>query len=46
MIYALDGKLPEGSVWDSIAGVYKTKDNSFVRIHTNFPQCVFSSFLL
>ncbi|KAF9013160.1 CoA-transferase family III domain-containing protein [Cyathus striatus] len=26
------------TLWDSIAGLYKTKDNSYVRIHTNFPQ--------
>ena len=23
---------------DELAGVYKTKDDSYVRIHTNFPQ--------
>ncbi|KAF5360363.1 hypothetical protein D9756_004621 [Leucocoprinus leucothites] len=35
--YTLDGKSsPE--VWDPIAGVYPTKDQSFVRIHTNFPH--------
>ncbi|KAF5376806.1 hypothetical protein D9757_008876 [Collybiopsis confluens] len=35
--YTLDNQLP-GSIWDSIAGLYKTKDDSFVRIHTNFPH--------
>ncbi|RDB16018.1 Succinate--hydroxymethylglutarate CoA-transferase [Hypsizygus marmoreus] len=36
--YTVDGKLPEGGVWDNIAGVYTTKDDGFVRIHTNFPH--------
>ena len=33
----VDGK---GSpmVWDAIAGVYKTRDQRFVRLHTNFPH--------
>ncbi|KAJ6620727.1 CoA-transferase family III domain-containing protein [Mycena sp. CBHHK59/15] len=35
--YTLDGSLP-GGIWDSIAGLYITKDDSFVRIHTNFPH--------
>ncbi|KAJ7465282.1 CoA-transferase family III domain-containing protein [Mycena latifolia] len=35
--HTVDGRLP-GGIWDSIAGLYKTKDNSFVRIHTNFPH--------
>ncbi|CAK5284376.1 unnamed protein product [Mycena citricolor] len=34
--YTLDGQLP-GSVWDSIAGIYETRDG-YVRIHTNFPH--------
>jgi crotonobetainyl-CoA:carnitine CoA-transferase CaiB-like acyl-CoA transferase len=33
----VDGK-PPGSVWDAIAGVYKTRDRRFVRLHTNFPH--------
>src|SRR3954462_10719585 len=31
----VDGK-PPGPAWDAIAGVYKTGDNRFVRLHTNF----------
>jgi len=33
----LDGK---GSpmVWDAIAGIYKTRDRRYVRLHTNFPH--------
>jgi crotonobetainyl-CoA:carnitine CoA-transferase CaiB-like acyl-CoA transferase len=33
----VDGKSP-GPAWDVIAGVYKTGDNRFVRLHTNFPH--------
>ncbi|KAK7021798.1 hypothetical protein VNI00_017242 [Paramarasmius palmivorus] len=35
--YILNGKRP-GSIWDTVAGVYRTKDNGFVRLHTNFPH--------
>jgi crotonobetainyl-CoA:carnitine CoA-transferase CaiB-like acyl-CoA transferase len=35
--YTLDNQAP-GSLWDAIAGLYKTKDGNFVRIHTNFPH--------
>src|SRR3979490_2697233 len=31
----VDGK-PPGPAWDAIAGIYKTQDNRFVRLHTNF----------
>jgi crotonobetainyl-CoA:carnitine CoA-transferase CaiB-like acyl-CoA transferase len=31
----VDGK-PPGPAWDVIAGVYKTRDKRFVRLHTNF----------
>jgi crotonobetainyl-CoA:carnitine CoA-transferase CaiB-like acyl-CoA transferase len=31
----VDGK-PPGPAWDAIAGIYKTGDNRFVRLHTNF----------
>jgi crotonobetainyl-CoA:carnitine CoA-transferase CaiB-like acyl-CoA transferase len=31
----VDGKRP-GSTWDAIAGIYKTRDRRFVRLHTNF----------
>src|SRR3981189_2235068 len=31
----VDGKLPPPA-WDAIAGVYKTGDQRFVRLHTNF----------
>src|SRR3954453_3686291 len=33
----VDGK-PPGPAWDVIAGVYKTGDVRFVRLHTNFPH--------
>jgi crotonobetainyl-CoA:carnitine CoA-transferase CaiB-like acyl-CoA transferase len=29
---------PPPPVWDAIAGVYKTGDQRFVRLHTNFPH--------
>jgi crotonobetainyl-CoA:carnitine CoA-transferase CaiB-like acyl-CoA transferase len=29
---------PPPPAWDAIAGVYKTRDNRFVRCHTNFPH--------
>jgi crotonobetainyl-CoA:carnitine CoA-transferase CaiB-like acyl-CoA transferase len=32
-----DGK-PPPPAWDAIAGVYKTGDQRFVRLHTNFPH--------
>src|ERR1700689_5326230 len=31
----VDGKLPPPA-WDAIAGIYKTRDQRFVRLHTNF----------
>src|SRR5258705_3596864 len=31
----VDGK-PLGPTWDAIAGIYKTRDQRFVRLHTNF----------
>src|SRR5258708_11728256 len=33
----VDGK-PPGPAWDAIAGIYKTGDRRFVRLHTNFPH--------
>ena len=33
----VDGK-PPPPAWDAIAGVYKTRDKGFVRLHTNFPH--------
>ena len=37
--YTVDGQLyGSGKLFDELAGVYKTKDDSYVRIHTNFPQ--------
>jgi crotonobetainyl-CoA:carnitine CoA-transferase CaiB-like acyl-CoA transferase len=33
----VDGK-PPPPAWDAIAGVYKTRDHRFVRLHTNFPH--------
>jgi crotonobetainyl-CoA:carnitine CoA-transferase CaiB-like acyl-CoA transferase len=31
----VDGK-PPGSTWDAIAGIYRTGDQRYVRLHTNF----------
>jgi crotonobetainyl-CoA:carnitine CoA-transferase CaiB-like acyl-CoA transferase len=31
----VDGRQP-GPTWDAIAGIYKTRDQRFVRLHTNF----------
>ncbi len=31
----VDGQ-PPGPAWDAIAGIYKTRDRRFVRLHTNF----------
>ncbi|KAH7920304.1 CoA-transferase family III [Leucogyrophana mollusca] len=37
--YTVDGELPKpDSIWDPLAGIYKTKDDSYVRLHTNFPH--------
>ncbi|EMD39673.1 hypothetical protein CERSUDRAFT_121892 [Gelatoporia subvermispora B] len=36
--YTTDRELPSGTVFDDLAGVYKTKDKSYVRLHTNFPH--------
>jgi crotonobetainyl-CoA:carnitine CoA-transferase CaiB-like acyl-CoA transferase len=33
----LDGN-PPPPAWDAIAGIYKTRDGKFVRLHTNFPH--------
>ncbi len=33
----VDGK-PPGPTWDAIAGIYQTRDQRFVRLHTNFPH--------
>ena len=33
----VDGK-PPGPTWDAIAGIYKTRNARFVRLHTNFPH--------
>ncbi len=33
----VDGK-PPPPAWDAIAGIYKTRDHGFVRLHTNFPH--------
>ena len=33
----VDGK-PPPPAWDAIAGIYKTRDGRFVRLHTNFPH--------
>src|SRR5438445_2198631 len=31
----VDGK-PPGPAWDAVAGIYRTRDRRFVRLHTNF----------
>ncbi|KAF8158508.1 CoA-transferase family III domain-containing protein [Crassisporium funariophilum] len=36
--YTIDDHLPAESSWDTIAGLYKTADDNWVRIHTNFPH--------
>ncbi|KIJ54570.1 hypothetical protein M422DRAFT_220871 [Sphaerobolus stellatus SS14] len=36
-VYAINGK-PTAGIWDELSGVYPTKGNSFVRIHTVFPH--------
>jgi crotonobetainyl-CoA:carnitine CoA-transferase CaiB-like acyl-CoA transferase len=33
----VDGK-PPPPAWDAIAGIYNTRDQRFVRLHTNFPH--------
>jgi crotonobetainyl-CoA:carnitine CoA-transferase CaiB-like acyl-CoA transferase len=33
----VDGK-PPPPAWDAIAGIYRTRDARFVRLHTNFPH--------
>jgi crotonobetainyl-CoA:carnitine CoA-transferase CaiB-like acyl-CoA transferase len=33
----VDGK-PPPPPWDAIAGIYKTRDQRYVRLHTNFPH--------
>jgi crotonobetainyl-CoA:carnitine CoA-transferase CaiB-like acyl-CoA transferase len=33
----VEGTLPPPA-WDAIAGIYKTRDGRFVRLHTNFPH--------
>ena len=33
----VDGQ-PPGPAWDAIAGIYRTRDQRFVRLHTNFPH--------
>src|SRR3984885_9419904 len=30
--------MPPPPTWDAIAGIYKTRDQRFVRLHTNFPH--------
>ena len=37
--YTIDGKAPEGRLFDELSDIYKTKDG-YVRLHTNFPQFV------
>src|ERR1700685_614073 len=30
--------MPPPPAWDAIAGIYRTRDQRFVRLHTNFPH--------
>ncbi len=34
--FEVDGK-PAPELWDAIAGTYRTRDNRWIRLHTNFP---------
>ncbi|MFL6793392.1 MAG: CoA transferase [Bradyrhizobium sp.] len=36
--YLRVGGKPPPPAWDAIAGIYKTRDQRFVRLHTNFPH--------
>jgi crotonobetainyl-CoA:carnitine CoA-transferase CaiB-like acyl-CoA transferase len=36
-VYTVDGA-PHASVWDKVAGTYRTGDGRWVRLHTNFPH--------
>lgn len=36
--YTIDGQMPTASMRDHLAAIYRTKDDSFVRLHTNFPH--------
>ncbi|KAH9836210.1 CoA-transferase family III [Rhodofomes roseus] len=36
--YTINDSLPSGTLFDPLAGLYKTKDDSYVRLHTNFPH--------
>ncbi|TBU46267.1 CoA-transferase family III [Dichomitus squalens] len=37
--YEIEGQPKKtSSIFDGLAGVYRTKDNNYVRIHTNFPH--------
>ncbi|KAH7913945.1 CoA-transferase family III [Hygrophoropsis aurantiaca] len=36
--YTVDGEMPTSSIWDPLAGIYKTKGDGYVRLHTNFPH--------
>ncbi|KAI0823159.1 CoA-transferase family III [Trametes gibbosa] len=37
--YSIEGESEKKfALFDTLAGVYRTKDNSYVRIHTNFPH--------
>src|SRR5258708_16409961 len=36
--YLRGGGKPPPPAWDAIAGVYRTGDQRFVRLHTNFPH--------
>lgn len=36
--YTIDGQMPTTPLRDHLAAIYRTKDDSFVRLHTNFPH--------
>lgn len=36
--YTIDGQMPTAPLRDHLAAIYRTKDDNFVRLHTNFPH--------
>ncbi|PIL35193.1 hypothetical protein GSI_02983 [Ganoderma sinense ZZ0214-1] len=36
--YEVEGSKETSELFEALAGVYRTKDNNYVRIHTNFPH--------
>src|SRR6201996_3743666 len=40
MYHTINGQRPQQGFWDPLSGLYKTKGNGYIRLHTNFPQFV------